>query len=154
MNRPTASRIALVASLAAIPFAAAGVLSTAGSAESPPTGRTIHVVSTSVGHFNSSGKFGNGSTVGFRDRLRLDDGTRGRSAAACTIVDLARKEALCNVRFVLPGGELALQLLNREAAKVQRVAVVGGTGAYAGARGSAVVRGTGETADITITLID
>jgi hypothetical protein len=42
----------------------------------------------------------------------------------------------CTGTFTLAGGELALQTITREPDKVTHIAIVGGTGAYEGARGS------------------
>lgn len=155
MSRQIAPRIALAATVVAIPLVVAGALSASGSAQSSPQGRTVHVIATSGANFESSGRFGNGSIVGFRDRLTLDNATRGRSVGVCTIVDVKRKEALCHVRLVLADGEIALELLNRETAATQRAAVVGGTGAYAAARGSAIAKNAAKNkTDITVTLID
>ena len=42
----------------------------------------------------------------------------------------------CTGTFTLAGGELALQTVIRQTDKVTHIAIVGGTGAYEGARGS------------------
>jgi hypothetical protein len=42
----------------------------------------------------------------------------------------------CTGTFTLAGGELSLQTVTREPDKVTHIAIVGGTGAYEGARGS------------------
>jgi Dirigent-like protein len=42
----------------------------------------------------------------------------------------------CTGTFTLAGGDLALQTITREPDKVTHIAIVGGTGAYEGARGS------------------
>jgi hypothetical protein len=109
-------------------------------------------VATETGGFESKGRFGEGSIAGFKDRLKTDAGIAGRDVGACTITDLKRKEALCHAVAVFPEGRLFFVWLNRESAKTQAVAVDGGTGAYAGARGSAVAKESGRKTDITVNL--
>lgn len=153
MFKPSTKHLALGAALA-VSLAAAGALSTSGSAQSTGGPRTLHVVATEAGGFESTGRFGEGSVVGFRDRLRADDGTAGRDVGVCTITDLRRKEAFCHVVAVFPEGRLFFEVLNRESSRTHAVAVVGGTGAYADARGSAVAKEGRRKTDITVNLID
>src|SRR5436190_3772214 len=121
----------------AVSLGAVGVVSATGSAQSTGGPRTVHFIATDAGGFESSGSFGNGSIVGFRDRLRADDGTTGHDLGVCTITSLKRKQAYCHARATLAGGKLFFEWVNRESSKTQIVAVVGGTGDYADARGSA-----------------
>ena len=145
------TQLALAAAAAALPIGA-GVLSATGNAQSTTSPSTLHFIATEIGSFESKGHFGPGSVAGFTDRLRADDGTIGRDVGVCTITNLQRKEAFCHVIVGLPQGQLVLELLNRESSTRQDVAVVGGTGVYAGARGSAVVREIGRKTDITVSL--
>jgi hypothetical protein len=153
MLHPRRAQLVLAVAAAAIALGVAGVLSNAGSAQSPGGPRTVHFVATETGGFEEHGRFGNGSAFGFTDRLKADDGTTGRSVVVCTITNLKRKEAFCHVAIVFPNGQLVFEFAHRESHKSETVAVVGGTGAYADARGSAVARSVGETkTDITVSL--
>lgn len=152
MFRPSRKQLALAAALA-VPAGAAGVLSASGSAQSTGGPRTLHFVATETGGFESKGRFGEGSVVGFKDRLRADDGTTGRDVGVCTITDLRRKEAFCHAVAVFPEGRLFFEWLNRESSKRQTVAVVGGTGAYSDARGSAVAKEGRRRTGITVNLV-
>ena len=89
--------------------------------------------------------------AGFKDRLKADDGTTGRDVGVCIITDLRRKEAFCHAVAVFPEGRLFFEWLNRESSKRQTVAVVGGTGAYDDARGSAVAQEARRKTNITVT---
>jgi hypothetical protein len=62
----------------------------------------------------------------------------GHDAGVCTFTSLAPPEAECHITFFLPRGQIAIQLLNTPPSH-KLVAVVGGTGAYRGARGQAVI---------------
>jgi hypothetical protein len=137
----------------ALSLGAVGVLSATGTAQPPVGPRTLHFVALEGGGFESKGPFGNGSVVGFRGRLKGDHGTTGRHVGICTITDLRRKESFCHVVLVLPNGRLLLDFLHRESAKSHDIAVVGGTGTYAGARGSAVAK-EGRRSDITVSLLN
>jgi hypothetical protein len=149
--QPSRTQLAVAAAIA-LPLGTVGVLSASGSAQSPDGPRTLHFVATETGGFESKGRFAEGSVVGFKDRLKADDGTTGRDVGVCTITDLRRKEAFCHAVAVFPEGRLFFELLNRESSKRQTAAVVGGTGAYAGARGSAVAKEAGRKTDITVNL--
>ena len=62
----------------------------------------------------------------------------GHDAGVCTFTSLAPPEAACNITFFLPRGQIATQFLN--APPPHKVtAIVGGTGAYRGTRGEAVI---------------
>lgn len=56
----------------------------------------------------------------------------GRSQTACTVIDARHSRLQCTGTVVLPQGEIALQSDGHPP-----VAVTGGTGAFAGARGTA-----------------
>jgi Allene oxide cyclase barrel like domain len=62
----------------------------------------------------------------------------GHDAGVCVFTSLAPPEAACNITFFLPRGQIATQFLN--APPPHKVtAIVGGTGAYRGTRGEAVI---------------
>jgi hypothetical protein len=152
--RPTRKQLALAATAIAVPLSAAGALSSTGSAQSTAGPRTLHFVATEVGSFESKGRLHEGSVVGWKDRVKSDDGTTGRDVGVCTITDLRRKEAFCHAVAVFPEGQLFFEFLNRESATRQTVSVVGGTGGYADARGSAVAKESRRKTDITVNLAD
>jgi hypothetical protein len=62
----------------------------------------------------------------------------GHDAGACTFTSLAPPEAACFVTFFLPEGQIAIQFLNAPPPR-KVAAIVGGTGAYRGAGGEAVI---------------
>ena len=80
------------------------------------------------------------STLAAGDRIILSDrllrGGRevGHDAGVCTITDPAG-EAICEVVYSLPDGTIAAQFINAPP-PAKTFAVVGGTGRYAGARGT------------------
>ena len=147
-KRPLSMRsmLALVAVLAAI--GAIAVQATSGSAQTTP--RTVHLIGHSqkkVGFFPKH-KPHQGDTFGFGDSISGDD--TGIDRGACTIVG---GQSLCNVQAQLSKGTLSLQGFVSEKPQNQQIAVVGGTGDYNGASGTAVATQVGKsTTDITITL--
>jgi hypothetical protein len=147
------TRPALAAALV-LSLGAAGVLGIADKAKSTSSPTTLRFVAKETGGFESKGRFGEGSIFGFRDRLKSDDGTAGNDVGVCTIVNLRRKQALCHAVAAFPQGRLFFEWLNRESSKTQTVAVVGGTGAYADARGSALAKESGRNTEITVNLAD
>jgi hypothetical protein len=75
-----------------------------------------------------------GDRIILRDRLLQGGQTIGHDAGVCTITDPAG-EALCNVVYVLPDGTIARQFVNAPPPE-KTFAIIGGTGRYAGARGT------------------
>src|SRR3954468_435572 len=146
------TKLAIVAAVA-VSLGAGGAFSVSGSAQSPGGPRTVHVVATPVASFESKGTFGAGSIAGFRELLKADDGVTGRDVGVCTITNLKRKESFCQIAIVLPEGQLILEGPHRETAKSSTIAVVGGTGGYADARGYAVAHDVGRKTDIRINLV-
>ena len=75
----------------------------------------------------------------FADSLLDAKGTKvGHDAGVCTFTSLTPPEAACYITFFLAGGEIATQFLNAPPPR-KVAAIVGGTGAYRGARGEAVI---------------
>jgi Dirigent-like protein len=139
-------RRALAALAAALVTAA--LVAASGSAQSPG-GTTLHLVSKSqknVGFF-PSGRPRQGQHVGFGDTISGDD--TGYDRAACTIVG---QSLLCNVQVQLSKGTLSVQGIVPQRANNTPMAIIGGTGAYDGARGTALVTDHANTTDITVTL--
>jgi dirigent-like protein len=138
-------RLALAALAAALVTAA--LVAATGSAQSP--GTTLHLVSKSqksVGFF-PSGRPRQGQHVGFGDTISGDD--TGYDRGACTIVG---QSLLCNVQVQLSKGTLSVQGIVPQRANNTPLAIIGGTGAYDGARGTALVTDHANSTDITVTL--
>ena len=153
LNQPRAGLSLLAVAVAAV-LGAAGLLSTTGSAQSTGTPRTLHFVATAYGGFEPKGSFHDGTVFGFKERLKTDDGTTGRDVAVCTATDAKHKESLCHIVLIFPNGQLVLEVFHRESTKRIPAAVVGGTGAYAGAHGSAVAKDISEEkTDVTVDLV-
>ena len=147
-NRPLTLRsmLALVAIAAAI--GAIAIQATAGSAA--PTKKSLHLVATTqkkVGFFPKS-KPRQGDRFGFGDSVSGDD--TGIDRGVCTFIG---HQSLCNVQVQLAKGTLSLQaFLPQGKATNLPIAVLGGTGDYDGASGTAVVSQlTKKTTDINIT---
>lgn len=139
-------RLALAALAAALVTAA--LVAGTGSAQAP-AGITLHLVSKSqknVGFF-PSGRPHQGQHVGFGDTISGDD--TGYDRAACTIVG---QSLLCNVQVQLSKGTLSVQGIAPQRANNTPMAITGGTGAYDGARGTALVTDHANSTDITVTL--
>jgi len=131
-------------------LATAALMASAGSAQAPPT--TLHLVSTSQKHagFMPKGAPRLGDRLGFGDRITGDD--TGYDRAACTIV--GRPQLLCTIQVQLSKGTLTVQGMLPERANRTPVAITGGTGAYDGARGTALVTDTSASrTDVEITLL-
>jgi hypothetical protein len=89
----------------------------------------------------------------FADSLLDAKGRKvGHDAGVCTFTTLAPPEAACYITFFLSGGQIATQFLNAPPPR-KVAAIVGGTGAYRGARGEAViVEGPKQTGTVTFQL--
>ena len=139
------SMLALAAIVAAV--GAIAIQATAGSAAPAP--KSLHLVGTSlkkVGFF-PKGKPHSGDRFGFGDRLSGDD--TGFDRGVCTFIG---GKALCNVQAQLSKGTLSLQGFVTEKARDLPIAVLGGTGDYDGARGTAVITDVNSsTTDIKVT---
>jgi dirigent-like protein len=139
-------RLALAALAAALVTAA--LVAASGSAQAP-AGTTLHLVSKpqkNVGFF-PSGRPRQGQHVGFGDTISGDD--TGYDRGACTIVG---QSLLCNVQVQLSKGTLSVQGIVPQRANNTPMAITGGTGAYDGARGTALVTDHANTTDVTVML--
>jgi hypothetical protein len=128
----TRLRLALAAAVAAL--ATAAVLAASGSAQSSPA--TMHLVSKSqkgIGFF-PKGRPHAGDTVGFGDKISGDE--TGFDRGTCVVIG---RGLLCTVEVQLSKGTLSAQGLVPERSHNHPIAIVGGTGAYDGARGTAFV---------------
>lgn len=93
------------------------------------------------------------------DEVFLNGELVGHNGGVCTVTNLAG-ELICNVTWSLPGGELSTQFLNTSN-PTKHFAITGGTGDYAGARGTGelIERGDGDdqsggTGTVTFNLLD
>jgi hypothetical protein len=121
-------------------LATTAVLATAGSAA--PKHHTLHFTSkkqTGVGFFPDSAPQ-EGSRLGFGDTITGSD--HGTDRAVCTVIG---GKLLCNVVVTLSKGTLAVQGLVSEHSHNTPLAVIGGTGAYNGANGTARVTDINDT---------
>jgi hypothetical protein len=139
------SMLALVAILAAL--GAIAVQATGGSAAPAP--KSLHLVATSlkkVGFFPKS-KPRQGDRFGFGDSLSGDD--TGFDRGVCTLVG---GKSLCTIQAQLSKGTLSLQGFVPGKASNLPIAVIGGTGAYDGAGGTALITNVNKrTTDVSIT---
>jgi len=137
--------MALVAVLAAI--GAAAIQATGGSAATTP--KTLHLVAHSlkkVGFFPKH-RPRQGDRFGFGEAISGDD--TGFDRGVCTFIG---GKALCDVQAQLSRGTLALQGFAPNKANNLPIAILGGTGDYDGATGTAFVTDVNKnTTDINIT---
>jgi hypothetical protein len=144
------TRLSLGLGAGAAALATAALMAGAGSAQTPAT--ALHFVSTAQkgAGFMPRHAPRPGDRIGFGDRITGDD--TGYDRAVCTVV--GRPQLLCTIQVQLSKGTLTVQgMLPQRATKVP-VAVTGGTGAYNGARGTALVTDSSPTqTDVEITLL-
>jgi hypothetical protein len=147
-NKPLSTRslLALVAVLAAV--GAIAIQATAGSAQTTP--KTVHLVAQNqkkVGFFPKT-RPKQGDRFGFGDAISGDD--VGFDRGVCTVIG---RQNLCNVSAQLSKGTIALQGFATGKNQNTPIAVIGGTGDYDGASGTAIVTDVSRsTTDITVTL--
>ena len=137
---------------AAAALATAALMAGAGAAQTPTPATALHFVSTSQkgAGFMPKGAPHLGDRIGFGDRITGDD--TGYDRAVCTIV--GRPQLLCTIQVQLSKGTLTVQGMLPERATKVPVAITGGTGAYNGARGTALVTDASPTqTDVEITLL-
>jgi hypothetical protein len=131
--------------------AGAAVVAT-GDAQGPTSPTTLQLRNTpqdSVG-FGPRHKPRQGDRVGFGERIAGDE--TGTSRVICTFI--GSKQELCTAVLQLSRGTLDLEgLLPTDRPKDAPVGVVGGTGAYAAARGTAYVTASRGSATLRIVLV-
>ena len=146
-NRPLTLRsmlalVAVLAALGAIAIQAAG-----GSAAPAP--KSLHLISTTqkkVGFFPKH-RPRQGDTFGFGDSVSGDD--TGIDRGVCTFIG---GKNLCSLQVQLSKGTLSLQGFATNKPRNLAIPVLGGTGAYDGAGGTAIVNQLNKRAtDISIT---
>ena len=133
---------------AAAALATAALMASAGSAQAPPT--TLHLVGIpqkNVG-FTPKGAPRQGDRMGFGDTVTGDD--TGHDRAVCTVM---KGGLVCTIQVQLSKGTLTAQGILPEHANKTPVAITGGTGAYDGARGTALVTDKKNQTEVDITLL-
>lgn len=146
-KKPPSPRSMLALAAIAAAVGAVAIQATAGSAAPAP--KSLHLVATSVkkGEFSPKGKPHNGDRFGFGDKISGDD--TGLDRGVCTLIG---GQSLCNVQFQLSKGGLSLQGFLPQKVSNLPIAVLGGTGDYDGATGTALVTEVNKkTTDISIT---
>jgi hypothetical protein len=134
MRRFGMKRSFVLAGVLVASLAIGGVIASTGGARSSGGPRTITFNDTAVrGGFGFKGRPRPGERFGFTERVRGSDGSKGYTLGSCTLVK--SKVALCNVEFVLNKGQLAAQVPIGLTRKSNLGIIVGGSGAYDGARG-------------------
>jgi hypothetical protein len=144
----TRLRLGLAAGAAAL--ATATVLAASGSAQAPPS--SLHFVSKTQKHvgFFPKHTLRQGDRLGFGSKISGDD--TGFSLAVCTAI--GRQGLLCTLQAQLSKGALTAQGLLPERAHDTPIAITGGTGAYDGARGTALVTDVNQhTTKFTVNLL-
>jgi hypothetical protein len=143
-------RIPLVLAAGVVALVPVALLATSGSAQSPaPT--TLHLIEKdqkTVG-FGPNHRPRQGDRFGFGSTVTGDDA--GHNRGICTVIGT---QGLCTVQETLSKGTLTAQGLVRLQGKAKNVpfTITGGTGAYNGASGIALVTDvTSSTTDIRIT---
>jgi len=130
-----------------------GIRASGGSAQEPP--RTIDLVTQHAGGFrvdNPPRGASAGDLFGFRETL-ISNGTRvGRGHGTCVAVTRTLSE--CSVSAILADGTIAVRLAQDFSKRESTAAVVGGTGAYRGARGQAAIRSGRRGNRIAIELVE
>lgn len=146
-------RIALASAIVAAAVAAAA-FATTGSAQQSRAVTSLHLISTtqeSIGFGPEHREPRAGDRIGIGDAITGDD--TGIDRVICTVVD--KQHAMCTAVVQLSKGTLTAESLVSFEPGETHYAITGGTGAYEGASGSAVVTDIPGTAkaDIQITLL-
>lgn len=139
-------------------LATAAILATSGSAQTATRSLTLtETVQKGIGFFPKHAPR-QGTRFGFGGKISGDD--RGFDRGVCTAIgnlrtrNPAAKITLCTLQLELSKGSLSLQGMTPQRSRNTRIAVTGGTGAYDGARGTAVVTDVSQSKGrITITLL-
>jgi len=111
-----------------------------------------HGPTTSVNNPPKGKQLGSGDLFVFTNPVFTRHGSRiGSDHGICTIVQAKPFVAQCTSTIQLPQGQLMLQDLDT-ATSSSSAAVVGGTGAFAGARGTLSIHTSGKVETIEISL--
>jgi hypothetical protein len=151
-------RLPFVLAAATAALGTTAILTSPGSAQTQPT--TLHLVAEQqrdIG-FQPQHAPRQGDRVGFGSNVSGDDS--GYERELCTLIGNVRsrnpavKIGLCMVQIQLSKGTLTAQGLLPRRARDTPLAITGGTGAYDGARGTAIATGVSNNETrIAITLL-
>jgi hypothetical protein len=151
-------KLLLAAATVTAAIVTAAILAASGSAQNVP--RTLNITETiqkGVGFFPRHAPR-QGSRFGFGGRISGDES--GFDRAVCTAIgnlrtrNRAAKVTLCTIQLELSKGSLSLQGMTPQQSRNTPLAITGGTGAYDGARGTAIVTDVSQTRGrINITLL-
>jgi hypothetical protein len=132
--------VAIALSAAAATIVGAASIAGPGSAHgSPAMLRLVAEAQRGIG-FAPDGKPQQGDRFG--GGAKISGGDSGFSRTVCTVIG---QNALCNVQVVLSKGQLSIQGLVPNRANHTPMSVIGGTGAYSSARGTAIATQLSET---------
>lgn len=148
----------LLLAAAAAGLATAAILAASGSAQNSPRSLTLtETIQRGVGFFPKHAPR-QGTRFGFGGKISGDDS--GFDRGVCTAIGNLRtrnpsaKVTLCTLQLELSKGSLSVQGMTPQRSRNTRVAITGGTGAYDGARGTAVITDVSQTKGrITVTLL-
>jgi hypothetical protein len=130
----------------------AAVIATSGSAQAPVSTTTLNLKGKDqkgVGFFPKH-RPRQGDLLGFGEKLTGDE--TGVDRGVCVVI--GRDEATCTIQIRLSKGTLTAQGTGHEKDTNAPFAITGGTGAYDGARGTALVTDTSATtSSIKVTLL-
>jgi hypothetical protein len=151
-------KLAVVAALAAV--TAVCVAGVAGAAKQAPGAITFHLIEKDGGgNFVDNKPYAKGQ----RGPASLGDmfvfnatlltpakKPAGSLDATCTVTRAGKSPSfVCTGTFTLARGQLELQTVMQEGTRTTHIAVIGGTGAYEGARGSITAVSRGENSPYT-----
>ena len=127
----------LVIPLSAVLVASAagsGANASAGAAPAKPASQPRHLTFVADRHTEHE----NADGLVFTERLRHGRSVVGRVAGKCSYAGLHEGDAVpCTLKVRLPGGAIVVRGKLVPNALRQKLSIVGGTGAYAGASGTA-----------------
>ena len=147
MRRPYILACTIIAAMAL-----AGIIATAGGAKPAPRARTIHLTLVQTGGFDSAGAPRPGFVHAFTDKITGDNGITGHDVGLCTLI--TRSELLCHSQVILTTGQLSFQGILHQHDHNTPGTIIGGTGAYNGARGTARITDVNPTtAKVTINFV-
>ena len=147
-HRPRSTRRPIALGAVAAALVTAALVASAGSAQAPPT--TLHLVGKpqkGVG-FSPKSAPRQGDRFGFGDTVTGDD--TGHDRGICTFM---KGGLVCTVEVQLSKGTLTAQGVVPERSNKTPIAITGGTGAYDGARGTALVTDQQNQTTVDITLL-
>jgi hypothetical protein len=146
--------VAAVALTGTAPAAASPSRAMVSTATTARGGETLHLVAKDgkVTPIDLGTKgFGIGDEYVLSDVVYRDGRRVGRDAATCTVVT-AEGDSICDLVVVLPAGHLVVHGLLPASPGTIRLAVTGGTGRYAIARGDAVLLQKESSSELTVRL--